>query len=302
MRRHEQLAAGFAALHEGASGFVMPNAWDAGSAIILARAGFPAIATTSAGIAFFLGRPDYDVRDARLAVPRHMMFERISEIVDAVGLPVNGDLEAGYGDRPEIVAETIQMAMDAGLAGGNIEDKRPDAEGLYEEELAVERIRAARAAIGASSFVLTARTDAFQTGDPNASRTAIRRANRYREAGADVLYAPGVNDIAAIRTLACEIDGPLNVVLGLGHPRSTVGALLAAGVRRISLGGSIARSMLAFLAGSAQELREHGTIGFADGQMSQTELNAIFTEARGLEVSSESTRWRAMKSEAQERP
>jgi 2-methylisocitrate lyase-like PEP mutase family enzyme len=283
MTRREEMADVFRALHEAYSGFVMPNAWDAGSAVVLARAGFPAIATTSAGIAFSLGRPDYDVRDARLAVAKHDMFDRIRQITEAAGKPVNGDLEAGYGDSPEAVADTIRIAIDAGLAGGNIEDKMPDAGGLYEETLAIDRIRAARAAIDAhgSSFVLTARTDAFQTMEHGALRAAIRRANLYREGGADVLYAPGVNDIAIIGTLAREIEGPLNAVLGLGLSQMSVGALFDAGVKRISLGGSMARSMLGFLAASARELREHGSISFAGNQISQAELNAMFAEARG---------------------
>ena len=117
----------------------MPNAWDAGSAIVLTRAGFPAIATTSAGIAFSLGKPDYDVSDPRLAVTRSEMFDRMREIVEASDVPVNGDLEAGYGDTPEAVAETIRLAIEIGLAGGNIEDKKAG-EGLYDEALAVERI------------------------------------------------------------------------------------------------------------------------------------------------------------------
>jgi 2-methylisocitrate lyase-like PEP mutase family enzyme len=156
MSKSEDMARTFNAMHVGASGFVMPNAWDAGSAVILAAAGFPAIATTSAGIAFSLGKPDYDVRDPKLAVTRDQMFSRMREIAEASDLPVNGDLEAGYGDEPEAVAETIRMAIDAGLAGGNIEDKKPYGVGLYDEGLAIDRIRAARAAIDAvgSSFVL----------------------------------------------------------------------------------------------------------------------------------------------------
>src|SRR5262249_29126101 len=135
MTVQREMATAFKVLHEASSGFVMPNAWDAGSAIILARAGFPAIATTSAGIAFSLGRPDYNVRDTRLAVTKEDMFGRIRQIVEAVDKPVNGDLEAGYGDEPEAVADTIRAAIEAGLAGGNIEDKLPGAHGLYEEAL-----------------------------------------------------------------------------------------------------------------------------------------------------------------------
>ncbi|HRD47565.1 MAG TPA: isocitrate lyase/phosphoenolpyruvate mutase family protein, partial [Caulobacter sp.] len=210
----------FAALHAAPRGFVMPNAWDAGSAIILAEAGFPAIATTSAGIAFSMGRPDYSVADSRLAVSREAMFERMREIVEAVRVPVNGDLEAGWGDTPDAVAQTIRMAVEAGMAGGNIEDADAKSGGLYDEGLAVERIAAAAEAAKVSGFVLCARTDAFMT-DGGSVAAAIHRANRFREAGADCLYAPGVTDPADIAALVAGIDGPINVVMGLGNAENT---------------------------------------------------------------------------------
>jgi 2-methylisocitrate lyase-like PEP mutase family enzyme len=281
MARREEMAKRFKALHATAEGFVMPNAWDAGSAIILTRAGFSAIATTSAGIAFSFGKPDYDVRDPRLAVTRSEMFDRMREIVDASDVPVNGDLEAGYGDTPEAVAETIRLAIEIGLAGGNIEDKKAG-EGLYDETLAVERIRAAREVIDklGSDFVLCARTDAFQAFGADGMSVAIRRSNLYREAGTDLSYPPGIADVAKIRTLVREIDGPLNIVIGLGAARMNVRELLDVGVQRISLGGSIARAALGFVARSAQELREQGTIEFAAGQTAQGDLNAMFARAR----------------------
>ena len=281
MARRDEMAKRFKALHATSGGFVMPNAWDAGSAVVLTRAGFPAIATTSAGIAFSLGKPDYDVRDPKLAVTRTEMFDRMREIVEASDVPVNGDLEAGYGDTPEAVAETIRMAIEIGLAGGNIEDKKAG-EGLYDEGLAAERIRAARAAIDelGSDFVLCARTDAFQAFGADGMSVAIRRSNLYRAAGADVSYPPGVADVSKITTLVREIDGPVNIVIGLGAARMSVCELLDAGVQRISLGGSIARAALGFVARSAQELREQGTIGFAAGQTAQGDLNAMFAAAR----------------------
>lgn len=272
----------FKALHTAPAGFIMPNAWDAGSAVVLAEAGFPAIATTSAGIAFSLGRPDYDADHADLAVTRAEAMARVRQIVGAVSVPVNGDLEAGYGDGPEAVAETIRMAMAAGLAGGNIEDRKPRTGGLYEEDLAVARIRAARAAIdeGGGGFVLTARTDVLLVAKGDIA-AAARRANRFREAGADCLYAPGAADLDAVRTLVREVDGPLNVVTGLGGARLDPRVLLDAGVRRVSLGGAIARAALGFVRAAARELRDAGTIGFAAGQIPQAELNALF--ARGAE-------------------
>lgn len=255
----------------------MPNAWDAGSAIILAQAGFEAIATTSAGIAFSLGKPDYSVGNSRLAVTREEMFTRMAEIVRAVPIPVNGDLEAGYGDTADAVAQTVRMAVGIGLAGGNIEDARPTG-GLYGEDEAAERIAAARAAIGDNPLVLNARTDAFQGAE--GLEAAIRRANRYLAAGADCVFTPGAPDLATIETLAREIDGPLNVVMGLGAVPSDARALFAAGVQRISLGGTFARAALAFIRRGAEELRDHGTIGFAAGQTAQGELNAVFSAAR----------------------
>ena len=265
----------FRELHAGANGFVMPNAWDAGSAIVLAEAGFSAIATTSAGIAFSLGQPDHSIPQGGAAVSREEMLDRMRQIADAVDIPVNGDLEGGYGDEPAAVARTIELAIEAGLAGGNIEDFTDGV--LYPEELAIERIAAAREAINNSGtdFVLTGRTDGHLLRTPLAD--SIRRANRYRQAGADCLYIPGVNDLESIATLVREIDGPLNVVLGLGSSGLTVPALREAGVARISLGGSIARAALGFIRDSARELVEHGTVGFARDQIPQRELNQLFS-------------------------
>lgn len=280
MPGHSPQTSAFRALHAQPRGFVMPNAWDAGSAAILADAGFPAIATTSAGIAFSLGRPDFDVRDRSMAVPRDLMFERIREIVDAVTVPVNGDLEDGYGGTPDAVADTIGLAIAAGLAGGNIEDHDPRAGALYDEALAVERIGAARAAIDAagSGFVLTARTDVRPDGDGLAA--CVRRLALYREAGADCLFAPKFPEFAAIRTLVAAVGGPLNVVVGLGSAHRDTGPLLDAGVARISLGGAIARAALGFVHSAMRELAGDGTIGFAEMQIPQRDLNAIFSRAR----------------------
>lgn len=275
-RRH---AAHFKALHAAPGGFVMPNAWDAGSALILAQAGFKAIATTSAGVAFSLGKPDYSVPDGRRAVGRGEMFDRIRQITAVVDGPVNGDLEAGYGDGPEAVAETVRLAIAAGLAGGNIEDAIPQSGGLFEEDLAVVRIAAAREAIGDNPFVLTARTDVFLLPDGDLA-DCVRRANRYIEAGADCVFAPGARDLETIAALAREIHGPLNIVMGLGAGPSDANAILAAGAQRISLGGTFARAALGFIRRGAEELRDRGTIGFAAGQIPQGELNALFGAAR----------------------
>lgn len=274
--RTARYAAAFRLLHAGRTGFVMPNAWDAGSAIVLAEAGFAAIATTSAGIAFSLGRADHAIPEGATRVSRSPMFERVRQITTAVDLPVNGDLEDGYGERPDAVADTIRLAIDAGLAGGNIEDHAGGV--LYDEELAAERIAAAREVVDASGigFVLTARTDGMLLRPPAPLADSIRRANRYRQAGADCLYVPGVNDLESIATLVTEIDGPLNVVIGLGNTNLTVDALRSVGVARISLGGSIARAALGYVRQSARELLERGTLTFAEVQIPQSELNALF--------------------------
>lgn len=280
----EASARAFKSLHAAKGGFIMPNAWDGGSAAVLAAAGFPAIATTSAGIAFALAKQDYGVTAAALAVPREEMFHHIRQIVRVTNVPVNADLEAGYGDSPEAVAETIVMAIEAGLAGANIEDKIPNRSALYDETLAVERIAAARAAIDArrSDFVLTARSDAIIHLGKDGFAAGIRRSNRYREAGADCLYMPGASAIDTVRILAREITGPINVVMGLGTATGNARALLAAGAQRISLGGSIARSALGFIRRCAEELRDHGTIGFAERQFPQSDLNTLFAQARAM--------------------
>lgn len=276
-------AQAFLDLHRADKGFVMPNAWDAGSAVILAAAGFDAIATTSAGIAFSMARQDYQVDSARLAVTRSEMFDRMTSIAHSVSLPVNGDLEAGYGERPEDVARTIEDAIRAGLAGGNIEDKRPGSGELYDEVLAVERIAAARERIAAlgSSFVLTARSDVFQVMEHGAVAAGVRRSNLYLQAGADCAYTPGARDLQTHRLLVREIDGPLNVVLGLGGAGGNVADLLEAGVKRISLGGTVARATFGFLRDCARELRQQGTLDFARHQIGHAELNALFARSAG---------------------
>jgi len=270
----------FAELHQGESGFIMPNAWDLASALIFVEAGFPAIGTTSAGIAFSLGKQDYAVEDPRLGVSKEEMFTRLKEISSGIAMPVNGDLEAGYGDTPEDVAATIREAIEAGLAGANIEDKQPMSSGLYDEVLAIERIRAARETIDAmqSEFVLTARCDSIQYSDKGFNE-AIDRSNRYYEAGADCLFTPGVSDLDSIKILAREIRGPLNMVMGLGNAEGNANEWLEAGVQRISLGGSVARAALGFIREAARELKDKGTIGFAQSQFSHSELNAMFATA-----------------------
>ena len=268
----------FVDLHEDGC-LLLPNAWDLGSAKILASAGFPALATTSAGIAFSLGRPDYYFHDdqGEARVDRDTMLGRVRSIVDTLDIPVSADLEDGYGDAPEAVAQTIALAVGAGAAGGNIEDFTGHrAAPLYELELAVERIRAARAALTAADvpFVLNGRTDAVSVGA--GLDEAVRRANAYLQAGADCTFIPGVSDPDGIATLVREIDGPVNVVMGLTGNQLTLAELRDLGVRRVTVGGSMARAMYHHLLAAARELAEHGTFGYASDQIPHGTLNETF--------------------------
>ena len=272
----------FLKAHTTAGCFLMPNAWDPGSAKLLAATGFKSIGTTSAGIAFSMGRPDNVFCSPEARVDRGAMLDRIRQIAGSVSVPVNADLEAGYGESPEEVAATVKMAIDAGAVGGNIEDYTGDKSApLYERSLAVERIQAARKAIDSSgvAFVLVARTDRLNVGMPGGFAEAIERANLYREAGADCLFLPGASDLPTVRKLAEEVDGPLNVVVGLSGNDVSVEQLRDAGVRRISIGGSLARSVYDHIRKAAEEMLGAGTFTYANDQIPQGELNDIFESA-----------------------
>jgi 2-methylisocitrate lyase-like PEP mutase family enzyme len=267
-------ANGFAELHRHGC-FLLPNAWDAGSARMLVSAGFPAIATTSAGVAFSLGLPDHDFGGR---VERDPMIERVKEIVDAAGVPVSADLEDGYGASPEAVAETITLTIAAGAAGGGIEDFTGDPSlPLYQREHAVDRIRAARDAVDRAHrpFVLVGRTDGLLVGAP--LDECIQRANAYLAAGADCAFVPGAADPATIGRLVAALDGPLNVVMGLSGNQLTLKELADLGVRRVTVGGSIVRALYGHLRRAARELHDQGTFTYADQQIPQAELNAIFS-------------------------
>ena len=271
----ERRARDFLALHHAPQGFVLPNAWDAASTVLLVEAGFAAVATTSAGIAFSLAKQDYFVGDDP-GVTQDEMFTRLGQIVSATSAPVSADLEDGWGDGPDAAVETVERAIRIGLAGGNIEDRPHGEDRLLGEDEAVARIAAAAATIkaGGRPFVLNARTDMLLAGQDLGA--CIRRANRFLEAGADCVYTPGAADMPTIQRLAREIEGPLNIVVGLGSAPQDIPAILAAGVKRITVGGSIARATLAFVRRCAQELRERSSIAFAEEQMSQGELNTLF--------------------------
>lgn len=260
-------AAALLALHAGA-GFVLPNAWDAGSARILEQVGFPAIATTSAGIAWSCGVPDGGTLD------RDTMLEHIGRIVAAVSVPVTADLEAGYGDTPDDVGRTVARAVELGAVGGNLEDAGPD--GLFDVDEATARIAAARAAVPRGTFVLNARTDTYFAGTTgDAFDETVERAVRYVEAGADCVFVPGVVEDDTIRRLATAIPGPLNVVAGLAN---TIDAptLFSLGVTRVSLGGSLARAALSGLERAGRELLDSGTLGFLDDAIGYADLQRRF--------------------------
>lgn len=268
----------FQQLHTGNSIFLMPNAWDVGSALMLASFGFPAIATTSAGVAFSLGFPDHEA-----AVSRETMLDRVGAIAAALPLPVSADLQSGFGAQPGDVGQTIQSAILAGVVGANIEDYSGDpAQPLFAIEHAALRIRAARRAADASGvpFVLTARTDAYLTGASKPFAEAVERCNAYREAGADCLFVPGASDPESIAALVREIRGPLTVVMGLMGSPLTVPQLGSLGVRRVTIGGSLARATFGLIRKAATEMAELGTFSYAAQQIPDSELSQFFADQR----------------------
>ena len=257
--------------------FVMANAWNPGSAVVLAEAGFEAIGTTSAGIAFSHALPDYEG-----AVSLEQALEETAAMVGAIDLPVSMDGENGFADAPEDIYHNVLRIAGTGIAGLSIED-HPGHEGetLYETGLAVERIRAAKQALETLDHpvVLTARAECFLVGHPDPLAESIARANLYREAGADCLFVPGLRDIATISNLVREVDGPVNVVMGLSGPPLSVAELADAGVRRISIGGSLARAAFGLVRRAAREILDHGTFGYAAEQIPDAELCRLFSKA-----------------------
>jgi 2-methylisocitrate lyase-like PEP mutase family enzyme len=252
-------AARFQALHEGPGIFVIPNPWDAGSARILAGLGFLALATSSAAAATALGRKDGELtRDEALAHARM--------IVNATDLPVSADLEEGFSDAPEAVAETVRLAAAAGLAGCTIEDatRNPEAP-LYDFSLAVERIAAAAEAARRLPFpfMLTARAHNLLFAGGHLDET-IRRLNAFEKAGADVLFAPGLPDLAAVRAVCSAVSKPFNFMVGIKGKSFPVGELAAAGVRRISLATSLYRAAMTGFLEAACEVKDRGEFSFLD--------------------------------------
>ncbi len=258
----------FRALHQGPGAFLIPNPWDAGSARILAGLGFEALATSSGASAGILGRRDGKVtREEALAHAR--------AIVGATDLPVSADLEKGFGDAPAVAAETIRLAAEVGLVGGSIEDASGDKDKpLYDLSLAAERVAAAVQAARALPFpfTLTARAENFLRGNPNLDDT-IKRLQAFEKAGADVLFAPGLPDLEAVRAVCAAVSKPFNFMVGIKGKSFTVAELTAAGVKRISLATSLYREAMSGLVNAAREVREKGTFGYLDRSLTTPELN-----------------------------
>ncbi|MFN2643970.1 MAG: oxaloacetate decarboxylase [Burkholderiales bacterium] len=258
----------FRQLHEGPRAFVIPNPWDGGSARLLAGLGFEALATSSGAAAGVLGR-----RDGQISREEALAQARV--IVAATDLPVSADLEKGFGDAPAIVAETVNLAAQAGLVGCSIEDSTGDkARPLYDFAPAVERIAAAVAAARAQPFpfTLTARAENFLRGNPDLADT-IRRLQAYEAAGADVLFAPGLPDLDAVRKVCEAVKKPVNFMVGIKGKSFSVAELEAAGVRRISLATSLYRAAMTGLLESAREVKERGTFGYLERSLATPDLN-----------------------------
>jgi 2-methylisocitrate lyase-like PEP mutase family enzyme len=271
MRTQAEKGAILRSLHERKNAFIIPNPWDVGTARLLAHLGFEALATTSAGFAFSLGQ-----RDNTLG--RDKMMEHVAAIASATDLPTSADLENGYGDDPNTVAETIGLAAAAGLAGGSIEDSTGrKTSPIYAFELAVERIRAAVAVARSLpfQFTLTARAENFLVGRPDLEDT-IKRLQAYQEAGADVLYAPGLRTREQIAALVSSVDRPVNVVMGLQGVKLSLAELSELGVKRVSVGSALTRAAFGAFLRAAKEMCEQGTFTFADEAVTYPDLSAMF--------------------------
>ena len=270
MSDQKQKAIAFRALHTRSGTFIIPNPWEAGTAKILTQLGFEALATTSAGLAFALGRSDG-------AVSRDETLANAKAIVQATHLPVSADLENGFGQAPEKAAETIQLAIEVGLAGGSIEDASGDsAKPIYDFNLAVERVAAAAEAVRSQGipFTLTARAENFLHGRPDLDDT-IKRLQAFEKAGADVLYAPGLPSLKAIRDVCSAVSRPVNVLAG---PSFTLKQLEDAGVKRVSVGSALSLAALAAFAKAAHEMKDFGTFNFAKDAYPFADINKLMKE------------------------
>ena len=261
----------FRALHQRDTAFIIPNPWDVGTARLLGHLGFKALATTSMGYAFSAGQRDGSIE-------RHQMMEHLSSIAAATDLPVSADLENGFGDSPEIVAETIRMAAAAGVVGGSIEDSTKNRDHpIYDKEHAIDRIRAAAEQVRALPFpfTLTGRAENYLHGRPDLKDTIVRL-QAYQDAGADVLYAPGLKTQEEIAAVVSSVDRPVNVVMGLQGIQLSLTALSSIGVKRISVGSALCRAAFGAFLRAAREMQEHGTFNFASDAVSPWEITAMF--------------------------
>jgi 2-methylisocitrate lyase-like PEP mutase family enzyme len=257
-------------LHARAGAFLIPNPWDLGTARLLAQIGFEALATSSAGFAFSMGRPDGAMR-------RDETLAHVAALVAATDLPVSADLENGFGDAPEDAAETIRLAAATGLAGGSIEDSSRRADRApYEIAHAADRIRAAAEVVRGLPFrfTLTARAENFLVGRPDL-RDTIRRLQAYQEAGADVLYAPCIASKEDIAAVVRSVDRPVNVLGGLGPAPLSLAELSELGVKRVSIGGGLARAAFGAFLRAAREMHDRGTFAFAAESVSSGEINSL---------------------------
>ena len=263
----------FQALHKGPGAFVIPNPWDGGSARILAGLGYPALATSSGAAAGVLGRRDGKItRDEALA--------QVRIIVAATELPVSADLEKGFGDAPSVVAETVTLAAQAGLVGCSIEDATANKDKpLYTLPEAVERIKAAAHAAKRAAVPVThtARAENFLRGNPNPEDT-IKRLQAFESAGADVLFAPGLPDLEAVRQVCASVSKPVNFMVGIKGKSFSVAELESAGVRRISLATSLFRAAMTGLVEAAREVKEQGTFGYLERSLATPDINRYMQE------------------------
>jgi 2-methylisocitrate lyase-like PEP mutase family enzyme len=272
MRSQAEKGEAFRALHARAEAFIIPNPWDAGTARLLELLGFEALATTSAGYAFSQGRPDN-------GVSRESVIAHVAALSAATDLPVSADLENGFGDAPEMAAETIRLAAAAGAVGGSIEDATGRAgDPMYEFAAAVERVAAAVEAARSLpfAFTLTARCENYLNGRPDLKDT-IARLQAYQQAGADVLFAPGIASREDIAAVVSSVDRPVNVIAVTGMSLS-LADLSAVGVRRVSAGSSLSRAALGAFLRAGKEMKEAGTFGFMGEAVSYKDLNAMFGE------------------------
>ncbi|HEV7396788.1 MAG TPA: isocitrate lyase/phosphoenolpyruvate mutase family protein [Pyrinomonadaceae bacterium] len=271
MRTQAEKATLFQTLHQRDAAFIIPNPYDIGTARLLAHLGFEALATTSAGCAFALGKRDY-------SLSREEVMNHVANIVGASDLPVSADLENGFGDSPDTVAETMRLGAAAGLAGGSIEDATGRNDNpIYEFELAVERVRAAAEAVKdlPFPFMLTARCENFLVGKADLKDT-ISRLLAYQEAGASVLYAPGLRTKDDIAAVVSSVDRPVNVLMGLQGVSITLAELSGLGVKRVSVGSGLSRAALGAFVRAAREMLDQGTFSFAEDAISYKDVSDMF--------------------------